>query len=136
MKGLSTLIRIANVQVEEIRKEILAQEAQREAIQKEETELALLIAREEAEAARDPAFAVGFGAFLATVRVKSDALERRRAAIETLLDEMRERLSEAFLEVKRLELVMERVDAREAAEERAAEQAALDESNVLRHGRF
>jgi flagellar export protein FliJ len=133
MKGLATLMRLAKAEIDERQRAVADIESR---ILGLETQAAVDAANVEAEAraaVSDPFAGATLGAFLQAARMRRIDLDRRIGLLREEALVLRNGLNEAFLELKRLELVAERF-ASEA--ERAAllrENAELDEMAIARH---
>ena len=84
----------------------------------------------------DPLAMSMLGAYVQSVRARIQDLASQRAAIATLEEAARDDLAAAFLEEKKVELLIEAAEAREAAAEAAADAAMMDELAITRtrHG--
>lgn len=132
MKSLHTLLKVAQRKLDE-----LGVEAAR--IGAEVNELAAreqsIRAREQAEianAARDPTFAAMLPAYRLRVKWQIDEVRTQINAKEKSLDEIRQRLSDAYIEKSKFEQLIDQAEEREAAERAAREQAQLDEVAINR----
>ena len=65
---------------------------------------------------------------------RRENLKRSVSELRTQLDEAQAHLGEAFEELKKVELLDERDQMRERAEEEAREQAELDAIGMMRNG--
>ena len=108
MKSRETLIRLKKFQVDEKRRRV----AQIEAMIAEFDRMATDLERE--------------------IKVEQDRAGIHDPALRTQLDEAKGLLGEAFEELKKVELLDERDQARERAEENAREQADLDSIGLMR----
>jgi flagellar export protein FliJ len=80
----------------------------------------------------DPLAIPVLGAYLQAVRTQLQDLANQRAAIATLEESAREELAAAFLEEKKVEILIEAAEAREATAQSAAEAAMMDELAITR----
>jgi len=135
VKGLSTLIRLADAEVTE-RQRALAEIGRR--VDALLMEAAAHEAAIEAEAAAvreaaDPR--MPFGAYVQAALLTRADLERRRIVLDAEAEQIRAGLNEAFVELKRLQLLAEKLQLRERAEEEARDRASIDEVATSRFAR-
>ncbi|MCW5723334.1 MAG: flagellar export protein FliJ [Maricaulaceae bacterium] len=121
------LIRLARFKVEELQKQIAELDRARGALENQIGRLEASVPEEQAEAAKSKDGYLAYGSY-------AQAVIRRKQNIRASLDEVevqagaiRERLTAAFQELKKYELLEERRLARAEAALRAAEQAELDD---------
>lgn len=134
MKSLHTLLKVAQRKLDELGME--AAKITQEVAELEARE-ASIRAREQAElanAARDPTFASMLPAYRLRVKWQIDEVRQKASAKEATLAEVRQRLSAAYIEKSKFELLIEQGRIREAAERSALEQAQLDEVAINRAG--
>jgi flagellar export protein FliJ len=131
MRGLPTLIRAQKWRVDAMRREIgelegLLAQRRAEAIRLEEE-----VVEEQKRAAGDPVGLWAYaGGYAAGVIVRRAAAARAIAAAEAEVAERRAVLAELFAELKRYEIVRDRLDAREAQEAARRDAIALDELSI------
>lgn len=135
MKSLSTLLKVAQRKLDE-----LGVEAARIAV--EVTELQAredaIRAREQAElanAARDATFAAMLPAYRMRVKAQIADLKVQMSAKEKTLEEIRQKLSEAYIEKSKFEQLLDQAETRAATDRATREQAQLDEVAINRAGR-
>ena len=95
-------------------------------------------AREQAElanAARDSTFAAMLPAYRMRVKAQIADLKAQMSAKEKLLEEIRQRLSEAYIEKSKFEQLLDQAEIRTATDRATREQAQLDEVAINRAGR-
>lgn len=134
MKSLHTLVKVAQRKLDE-----LGIEAAR--IGQEVAELqareAGMRAREQAEvanAAGNPMFASMLPAYRQRVKLQIAEVAAQAKAKEEALEDVRKRLSDAYIEKSKFEQLIEQANIREMAERAAREQAQLDEVAINRAG--
>ena len=134
MKSRETLIRLRKFQVDEKRRKV----AQIEAMVAEFERMAADLDREiQAEQDRagihDPAH-FAYPTYAKAAMQRRENLKRSADELKVQLDDAKAALGEAFEEMKKVELLDERDQARERAEEDAREQAELDAIGIMRNG--
>lgn len=135
MKGLPVLIRLAKQAVDERQKE-LGQLAERQAALMAEAEAhAAQMEAEIFSAAQYPETAHALTAYLQAARRRQGGFETRAVALSLEDAHLRDELAAAYLELKRLETLMERLEIEAEASAARAEAAALDEAAILAAGR-
>jgi len=132
MKSRDTLIRLKKFQVDEKRRKV----AQIEGMIAEFDRMAADLEREiKAEQERtgihDPAH-FAYPTYAKAAMQRRENLKRSADELKQQLDEAKGALGEAFDELKKVELLDERDQARERAAEAAGEQSALDAIGLLR----
>ncbi len=132
MKSRETLIRLRKFHVDEKRRRTIQIETMIAEFERMGGDLEREIKAEQDRAGiQDPAhFAYPTYAKAATNRREN--LKRSVDELKTQLDEAQAALGEAFEELKKVELLDERDQARERAEQNAAEQAELDSIGIMR----
>ncbi|MFZ4601682.1 MAG: hypothetical protein EBZ50_07700 [Alphaproteobacteria bacterium] len=135
MKGLGTLMRLARVEIDARQRAIAEIDARLAGLDAQASAHEDAIARESAAAAADPMAALGFGAYFRAALTARQDFGRRRTLLSEEAQSIRAALNEAFLELKRLELVAERVASEAEKKILRAENAALDETAIARHAR-
>ena len=135
MKSLGTLLKVAQRKLDELGVEaakIVVEVAELRA--REDS----IRAREQAElvgAARDPTFAAMLPAYRLRVKWQIDELKIQMSAKEKALEEIRQRLSEAYIEKSKFEQLLDQAEIRAATDCATREQAQLDEVAINRAGR-
>ncbi len=132
MKSRETLIRLRKFHVDEKRRRTIQIETMIAEFERMGVDLEREIKAEQDRAGiQDPAhFAYPTYAKAATNRREN--LKRSVDELKTQLDEAQAALGEAFEELKKVELLDERDQARERAEQNAAEQTELDSIGIMR----
>lgn len=135
LKTLGTLIRLARREVDSARLALSILEERRQQIRDDQVSLEGDLAREAARATDTRAIAFSYASYAAGVRTRQAALDEEAASLVPDIALAAEALREAVAELKRLEILDERMRAEAAAEEGRRSQAALDEAAILRHAR-
>ena len=134
MKSLHTLLKVAQRKLDELAVESARVVEEVAALNARE---AAIRAREQAEiasAAQDPAYASMLPAYRLRVKWQIDEVRVQVQAKEKTLEEIRQRLSEAYIEKSKFEHLIDQARIRDDAERHAREQAQLDEVAINRAG--
>ncbi|MEQ1783684.1 MAG: hypothetical protein ABMA14_20195 [Hyphomonadaceae bacterium] len=134
MKSLHTLLKVAQRKLDE-----LGVEAARigQDVSELEAREASVRARELAElanAAGNAMFASMLPAYRMRVKAQIAEIRTQAAAKEAMLEDVRRRLSDAYIEKSKFEQLIEQGRIRETSERAAIEQAQLDEVAINRAG--
>ena len=132
MKSRETLIRLKKFQVDEKRRRV----AQIEGMIAEFDRMAVDLEREikveqERAGIHDPGH-FAYPTYAKAAIVRRDNLKRSADELKGQLEDARLALAEAFEELKKVELLDERDQARERAEKNAREQADMDSIGLMR----
>ena len=131
MKSRETLIRLKKFQVDEKRRKVAQIEAMIAEFDRIATELEREIKLEQDRAGiHDPAH-FAYPTYAKAAIQRRENLTRSADELRIQLEDARGLLAEAFEELKKVELLDERDQARERAEENAREQADLDSIGLM-----
>ena len=132
MKSRETLIRLKKFQVDERRRKVAQIEAMIAEFDRIAGELDREIKTEQDRAGiHDPAH-FAYPTYAKAAIARRENLKRSADELKVQLDDAKAFLGEAFEELKKVELLDERDQARERAEESAREQADLDSIGLMR----
>ena len=132
MKSRETLIRLKKFQVDEKRRKVAQIEAMIAEFERISTELDREIALEQDRAGiHDPAH-FAYPTYAKAAITRRENLKRSSDELKAQLDDAQAALGEAFEELKKVEMLDERDQAREKAEANAREQAELDRIGAMR----
>ena len=132
MKSRETLIRLKKFQVDEKRRRVNQIEGMIADFQRMSADLEREILTEQERAGiNDPAH-FAYPTYAKAAIQRRENLMRSAEELRTQLEEAKGLLAEAFEELKKVELLDERDQARERAEENAREQADLDSIGLMR----
>src|SRR5215470_12671288 len=132
MKSRETLIRLKKFQVDEKRRKVAQIEGMIAEFERIATELEREIKTEQDRAGiHDPAH-FAYPTYAKAAMQRRENLKRSADELKVQLEDAKAALSEAFEEMKKVELLDERDQARERAEENAREQNDLDTIGMLR----
>ena len=132
MKSRETLIRLKKFQVDEKRRRVAQIEGMIADFQRMSTDLEREILTEQERAGINDPSHFAYPTYAKAAIQRRENLMRSAEELRTQLDEAKGLLGEAFEELKKVELLDERDQARERAEENAREQADLDSIGLMR----
>ena len=132
MKSRDTLIRLKKFQVDEKRRRVTQIETMIADFQRMSTDLEREISTEQERAGINDPSHFAYPTYAKAAIQRRENLTRSADELKGQLDEAKAALAEAFEELKKVELLDERDQAREKAEANAREQAELDRIGALR----
>ncbi|NQV81035.1 MAG: flagellar FliJ family protein [Alphaproteobacteria bacterium] len=130
MSALPTLIRVAKWNMEEKRRTLVALETLMGNLNASLRGLDVEVEREQGEARRNEETLFFYGNYARRVINRRDNIHRSIEELRGQLDAAHQDVSEAFQEVRRYEIVLERQLEREAAEQVRRDQNTLDETSM------
>ena len=134
MKSRETLIRLKKFQVDEKRRKVAQIEAMIAEFERIAGDLDREIKTEQERAGiHDPAH-FAYPTYAKAAIVRRENLKRSADELKVQVDDAKAALGEAFEELKKVEMLDERDQAREKAEANAREQTELDRIAALRFG--
>src|SRR3989440_9410305 len=132
MKSRDTLIRLKKFQVDERRRKVAQIEGMIAEFERMAGDLEREIKTEQERAGiHDPAH-FAYPTYAKAAMQRKENLKRSADELKVQLDDAKATLGEAFEELKKVELLDERDQMRERAEESAREQAELDSVGLMR----
>ena len=134
MKSLHTLLKVAQRKLDEIAVESARITQEVAALNEREASIRAHEQAEIANAGQDPTFASMLPAYRMRIKAQIADVRAQAAAKEKALDDIRQRLSEAYIEKSKFEQLIEQGRVREETERFAREQAQLDEAAINRAG--
>ena len=132
MKSRETLIRLKKFQVDEKRRRVNQIEGMIADFQRMSADLEREIQSEQDRAGINDPSHFAYPTYAKAAIQRRENLMRSAEELRTQLEEAKGLLAEAFEELKKVELLDERDQARERAEENAREQADLDSIGLMR----
>ena len=132
MKSRETLIRLRKFHVDEKRRRVAQIESMVADFDRMATDLDREIATEQERAGIHDPTHFAYPTYAKAAIGRRDNLKRSADELKGQLEEARLALAEAFEELKKVELLDERDQARERADENAREQSELDAIGMLR----
>lgn len=135
MKSLGTLLKIATQQLETVRRALAAEQARRRRLEDRLAAHAAAMAAEQQLAQRDQEAALALPAYVVRSTKERKAIEAERDLVSAEIERFRALVSEAHIEVRKFERLIELEQQRERARREKREDAELDEMATLRSGR-
>lgn len=132
MKSRETLIRLKKFQVDEKRRRVMQIEGMIADFRRMSAELEREIATEQERAGIDDPTHFAYPTYAKAAIARRENLLRSADELATQLEDAQGQLADAFEELKKVELLDERDQARGRAEENAREQADLDNIGTMR----
>jgi flagellar FliJ protein len=132
MKSRETLIRLKKFQVDEKRRRVAQIEGMIADFQRMSVDLEREIQSEQERAGINDPSHFAYPTYAKAAIQRRENLTRSADELRVQLEDAKNLLSEAFEELKKVELLDERDQARERAEESAREQADLDSIGLMR----
>lgn len=126
MKSRETLIRLKRFQVDEKRRQVAQLEAMIAEFERMSVDLEREISTEQQRAGINDPGHFAYPTYAKAAIQRRDNLTRSINDLKVQLEDARAALAEAFEELKKVEILEERDNQREAANEAAREQAELD----------
>ena len=132
MKSRNTLIRLKKFQVEEKRRKVAQIEAMIADFQRMSVDLEREIQTEQDRAGINDPSHFAYPTYAKAAIQRRENLKRSADELKVQLDDAKAALGEAFEELKKVELLDERDQARERAADAALDQAELDAIGLMR----
>lgn len=132
MKSRDTLIRLKKFQVDERRRRVAQIEGMIADFQRMSVDLEREIQTEQERAGISDPTHFAYPTYAKAAIQRRENLTRSADELRVQLEDARAQLAEAFDELKKVELLGERDQARERAEESAREQADMDSIGLMR----
>lgn len=132
MKSRDTLIRLKKFQVDEKRRRVAQIEGMIADFQRMAAELEREIQHEQERAGINDPTHFAYPTYAKAAIQRRENLTRSTDELRAQLEDAKTALGEAFEELKKVELLGERDQARERAEENAREQADMDSIGLMR----
>jgi flagellar protein FliJ len=132
MKSRETLIRLKKFQVDEKRRRVAQIEGMIAEFQRMSSELDREILSEQERAGINDPSHFAYPTYAKAAIQRRENLTRSADELRIQLEDAKAALAESFEELKKVELLDERDQARERAEENAREQADLDSIGLMR----
>ncbi|WP_417496784.1 flagellar export protein FliJ [Maricaulis sp.] len=129
------LIRLARFKVEELQKQMAELDRSKSALINQIERLEASVPEEQAVATQSRDGYLAYGSYAQAVIKRKENIRSSLDEVEVQADALRERLGDAFQELKKFEVLEERRLARVEKALRAAEQDELDEIAQIRHHR-
>ncbi len=133
MKSRTSLIRVQRFQVQEIQRRVADLEHMLDDFRREEEELEKRVRYEQQKAGISDEGHYAYPTYAKYASMRRDNLAQSIAELSRQVDGERDRLADAFEELKKIELVDETARGRAKAESRRRDQAELDELAINMH---
>ena len=131
-RALETLSRLQRAQIDEAKAALAEITSARAMLRARDAALDAEVVREQADAGRDLAGVAAYGAYAPRVAQERQMLSREDVRLALEEETVRARVTEAYIELKKIELLMATQAERERTAENARELAALDEAAAMR----
>jgi flagellar export protein FliJ len=135
VKALRTLLKLAERDLETLRREMAAMIARQRAIEDRIAGHDQIIAREQALAQKDYESARVFGGFAAASLLRRRAMQSQCEIVGAEIERIRELITAAHVEASKFERLLELEEAREKAKAEKREADELDEFATMRTAR-
>jgi flagellar export protein FliJ len=135
MRSLATLLKVATQQLETVRRALAAEQARRRRLEDRLAAQAAAMAAEQQFAQHDQEAALALPAYVVRSTRERKAIEAERDLVSAEIDRFRALVSEAHIEVRKFERLIELEQQRERVRREKREDAELDEMATLRSGR-
>jgi vacuolar-type H+-ATPase subunit D/Vma8 len=135
MKSLRTLLKLAQRDLETLRREMAAMITRQRAIEDRIAGHDQIIAREQALAQKDYESARVFGGFAAASLLRRRAMQSESEIVGAEIERIRELITAAHVETSKFERLLELEEAREKAKAEKREADELDEFATMRTAR-
>jgi len=135
MKSLRTLLKVANRNLEVLRRELAAQIARQIALEDRIVGHHQSVAAEQKFALRDYESARAYGGYAAAAMLALKGMQAQHEAITAEIERLRSLIGQAHVEARKFERLIELQEIRERTAREKREDASLDEMSTLRAGR-
>lgn len=127
MKGIDTLIRLAKRSLDELRKQQVLLETQKEKLQEAHNKLGSELKSEMKTAEKTPEMGGFYGGYAKRIKERQIVLQGEVKKVEIELVKLSESILQAFADLKKYEIARDNAKARAKAKEARRETIALDE---------
>lgn len=134
-KALNTLARLQRALIDEAKAELAEVVSARASLAARQIALAAEVAQEQTMASSDAEAHAAYGGYAPRVAQEKRAMAASDARLAAEEDALRERVSAAYIELKKIEHLMAAQAERERVAENARELASLDEAASMRAAR-
>lgn len=135
-KALNTLARLQRAQIDEAKAELAEVVTARATLAARQAALKTEIAQEQAMAMRDAEARAAYGGYAPRVAQEKRVMAETDERLAREEAALRERLSAAYIELKKIEHLMQAQEDRERLAENARELASMDEAAAMRAARL
>lgn len=135
MKGLPTLIKMHQRELDELRRQLVDQEKVLEALMAADKRLAEELEHERAMAAEFPEMSSFYGDFAKAVERKQEDIRAKAREVNQLIRKTRDKITDTYGELKKLEITRDRLAEEARIEQDKQEQQMLDEVGIQQFAR-
>ncbi|MGE0755125.1 MAG: hypothetical protein AB7L92_08210 [Alphaproteobacteria bacterium] len=133
MKSLKTLIKIHQHELDELRRIMVTLEGERNKLEAAVARLQQELLEEAEKAQKSPELARYYGDFARRIRQRQQQLREESRKIQKKIEDLREKISAAFSEVKKYEIALQNTLRREKEEQERKETIAMSELAIGQH---
>jgi flagellar protein FliJ len=133
MKRQDTLIRLRKFRVDELQRRMATINAMQAEVERKLADLEMSVARERLHAGETDIGRLAFPSFLHSINIRRENLRNTLKEIEREREACKDELTDAFEDLKSLELAAEQQEKRLAEAEARRVQNQLDEVALVRH---
>ena len=133
MKGIKTLIKLRQRELDEQRRIMVSLENQKEQLKNASAKLQQELEQEIALAGQQPDMAHFFGDFAKRIQNRQQEITNEIATLDQAIAKVADQIAEAFAELKKIEIALENAKKREAESQARKETIALDEIAEQQH---
>ena len=126
-KGMTGMIRLHKWQLDEKRRDMVGLEKMREGLRQNLTDLQDELIAEQQNMSRSPVVSITYGEYAQNVMRRRTNFENSIAEIEASIEDMKDQVAAAFIDLKKYEVVEQRKRDREIKERDYRTQNTLDE---------
>lgn len=134
-KGLDGMIRLQKWQLDEKRRQMSDLENMKEELLQKKKKLGDDLIQEQQNLSNATVVNINYASYAVTVIARQETLDKSIEEIDVSIEEMKDQLTEAFIELKKFETVDLRNKERERAKRARREQIELDEISSTMHRR-
>lgn len=135
MKGLNTLIKLSKRTLDELRRKMGALEGQKSQLELAIVKLQEELAREIELAKKQPEMSGFFGDFAKRIKKRQEDLAKEIKKIEAEMAKLRDKIAEAFGELKKYEIALDNAKLRVKEDQNRKDTIMLDEIASQQHRR-
>lgn len=134
-KGMTGMIRLHKWQLDEKRRNMVELEKMRDGLQQKLIDLQDELVAEQKKVAAAPVVSITYADYAQNITKRRENFENSITEIEVSIEEMKDQVAEAFIDLKKYEIVEQRHREREIKERDRKAQNTLDELAINMHRR-
>lgn len=135
MKGINTLIKLSKRKLDELRRQMVQLENQKEQLRQTSMKLQQELENEIALAGRQPEMGNFFGGFAKRIQMRQQEIAAEIKKLEQQMAKLAEQITAAFGELKKYEIARDNAKQRAQAEQNRKDTILLDEIASQQHSR-